>query len=337
MFQFERVINVIDAHTAGEPIRIVTSGIPKIEGKTILEKKEFFAKNLDHLRSFLTKEPRGHKDMFGAILTTPESEDGDIGVLFFHNEGMSTMCGHGTIGITKVAAETGIITVHEGENIIKIDAPAGRVTAKAFVENKRVKSVAFTNVPSFLFKKEVSIHLDGFGEIKAAISYAGAFYIMVEQEKIGVTVCPEQCALIVERAMALKNWLNANMEIAHPEHPEINDIYGVIVMAPVEKTAYGCKSRQACVFADGAVDRSPCGTGTSARMALLYANGALKVGEQFRAASIINTEFTGTVLKEVQAAGMTAIIPQIAGPAWITGFTQFVLDSEDPLPEGFLL
>ena len=160
---------------------------------------------------------------------------------------------------------------------------------------------------------------------------------MVEQEKIGVTVCPEQCALIVERAMALKNWLNANMEIAHPEHPEINGIYGVIVMAPVEKTAYGCKSRQACVFADGAVDRSPCGTGTSARMALLYANGALKVGEQFRAASIINTEFTGTVLKEVQAAGMTAIIPQIAGPAWITGFTQFVLDSEDPLPEGFLL
>ena len=337
MFQFERAINVIDAHTAGEPIRIVTSGIPKIEGKTILEKKDFFAKNMDGLRCFLTKEPRGHKDMFGAILTSPATDDGDIGVLFFHNEGMSTMCGHGTIGIAKVAAETGIIAVHEGENIIKIDAPAGRVTAFATVEDKRVKSVAFTNVPSFRYSEGVKIPLNGFGEVETAISYAGAFYIMVEQEKIGVTVCEEQCAVIVERAMALKNWVNANMNITHPEHPEINGIYGVIVMAPTEKTDYGLKSRQACVFADGAVDRSPCGTGTSARMALLCARGELKVKEKFRAASIINTEFTGTVLESVQTAGRDGIIPQIAGSAWITGFTQFVLDSEDPLPEGFLL
>ena len=337
MFQLKRTISVIDAHTAGEPIRIVTAGMPQIKGASILEKKEYFAKHYDNLRCFLTKEPRGHKDMFGAILVPPATEDGDLGVLFFHNEGMSTMCGHGTIGIAKVAAEIGLVDVAEGENLIKIDAPAGRVTATATVCNGRVKSVAFRNVPSFLFKEDVIIPLDGFGDIRCAIAYGGAFYIMVEEEKIGVRVCPEQTDIIVQRAMALKNWTNANMNIAHPLSPDINGIYGVIVMSPVSKTDSGYKSRQACIFADGAVDRSPCGTGTSARIALHHHRKELKCGEKFCAASIIGTEFVGSVLETCKIGEFEAVIPSVSGGAWITAFTQFVLDTEDPIPDGFLL
>ncbi len=337
LFRFERVISVIDAHTAGEPIRVVTSGIPQIKGSTMLEKMKFFAEHYDNIRCMLLKEPRGHKDMFGAVLVPPPTDDADLAVLFMHNEGMSTMCGHGTIGTVKTAAETGLINVHEGENIINIDAPAGRLTASALVENGRVKNVAFCNVPSFVYKKEITIPVDGIGDVSCAISYGGAFYVFVEQEKLGLEVLPENTSELVKRAMEIKNWANANLDVVHPENPEINGIYGVIITAPVTKTEYGCSSRQICVFAEGSVDRSPCGSGTSARMALLCSRGELNIGERFLASSIIDTKFTGTVLEAANVGEYSAIVPKIAGPAWITGFTQFVLDSEDPLPEGFLL
>lgn len=337
MFQFDRVITVIDAHTAGEPIRVITSGIPLVKGATMLEKREYFAKNLDHLRSFLMKEPRGHKDMFGALITPPVTDDGDFGVLFLHNEGQSTMCGHGTIGVAKVAAETGIVNVHEGDNLIRIDTPAGRVTATASVNGGRVKSVSFKNVPSFLHSDNVTIPVDGIGEIKAGISYGGAFYVFVEEEKLGLKVLPEQTEQLIQRAMEIKGWVNSNIPVAHPENNSINGIYGVIITSPIENTDYGRKSRQVCIFADGAVDRSPCGTGTSARLALLHARGMMSSADKLRAASIIGTEFVGSILEETNICGIDAIIPQIAGPAWITGFNQLVLDSEDPLPEGFLL
>ncbi|MCD7875572.1 MAG: proline racemase family protein, partial [Cloacibacillus porcorum] len=278
MMNFTRTIDAIDAHTAGEPIRVVTAGIPKVEGRTMLEKMEYFGGRYDNIRCMLLKEPRGHKDMFGAVLVPPVTDDADLGILFMHNEGMSTMCGHGTIGAVKAAAETGILELREGENTIKIDAPAGRITAEAAVKEGRVERVAFTNVPAFVYKENVKIPVAAIGEVEAAIVYGGAFYIFVEEEKLGLRVLPEQTAALVARAMEMKRWVNANLDIRHPEKPQISGIYGVLITSPVERTEYGCRSRHICLFAEGAVDRSPCGTGTSARMALLVSRGELKVG-----------------------------------------------------------
>ena len=337
MMNFMRTIDVIDAHTAGEPIRVVTAGIPKLEGRTILEKAAYFAAHYDGIRCLLLKEPRGHKDMFGAVLVPPVTEDADLGILFMHNEGMSSMCGHGTIGTVKAAAETGLLDLHEGVNEIKIDAPAGRVVAEAQVKEGHVEHVAFTNVPAFVYKEKMTIPVDGIGSVEAAIVYGGAFYIFVEEEKLGLRVTEEQTAALTARAMEMKRWVNANVEIRHPEKPEICGIYGVLITSPVERTEFGCRSRHICVFAEGSVDRSPCGTGTSARMALLVSRGELAVGEKFEAASIINTKFEGTPLSKTAECGFEAIVPKVAGPAWITGFNKFVLDPKDPLPEGFLL
>ena len=332
MMNFTRTIDAIDAHTAGEPIRVVTAGIPKVEGRTMLEKMEYFGGRYDNIRCMLLKEPRGHKDMFGAVLVPPVTDDADLGILFMHNEGMSTMCGHGTIGAVKAAAETGLLELREGENTIKIDAPAGRITAEAAVKEGRVERVAFTNVPAFVYKENVKIPVAGIGEVEAAIVYGGAFYIFVEEEKLGLRVLPEQTAALVARAMEMKRWVNANLDIRHPEKPQISGIYGVLITSPVERTEYGCRSRHICVFAEGAVDRSPCGTGTSARMALLVSRGELKVGEKFQAASIIDTKFEGTPLAAVTESGYEAIIPKVAGPAWITGFNKFVLDPSRGFP-----
>ena len=337
LHQFVKMIDVIDAHTAGEPIRIITSGVPRLEGATMIEKMHYFAAHYDDIRCLLMKEPRGHKDMFGSALVPPVTPDADLGVLFMHNEGMSTMCGHGTIGTVKAACETGLVPVHEGENIIKIDAPAGRLTARALVKDGRVMHVAFQGVPSFVCKKDVVIPVRGIGEVHAAVAYGGTFYIFVEEEKLGLRVLPENTDALTERAMEMKDWLNGHEHIEHPENPDINGIYGVLITSPVKRTERGCQSRQICVFAEGAVDRSPCGSGTCARMALLCSRGQLKVGEQFEAASIINTKFTGTPLAAAREAGFDAIVPEVAGPAWITGFNKYVLDPTDPMDHGFLL
>lgn len=337
MIRFSRMINMVDAHTAGEPIRIVTSGLPLIKGETMLEKFEWFEKNLDGVRNLIMREPRGHRDMFGCIITPPATEDGDFGVLFTHTTGQATMCGHGTIGVAKVALETGIVPAIEGKNIVRIDTPAGRVTATAFVEDGYVKEVSFRNVPSFLYRDNVKVCLPGLGELEVAISYGGDFYLFVEAEKLGVEIGPGNAHELAQKAMALKDWGNENLELVHPEYPEINELYGTIVTGRTERTEKGWKSQEVCVFADGAVDRSPCGTGTSARMALLYGRGEMTPTEELENGSIIDTRFKGTIDETVLVGGIKGIIPRISGSAWITGFNQLVLDPADPLPEGFLV
>lgn len=332
MIQFTRMINTIDAHTAGEPLRIVTSGLPGIPGATMLEKKAWFDENLDGVRNLIMREPRGHRDMFGCVLTSPVTDDGDFGVLFTHTTGQATMCGHGIIGVTKVVLQTGIVEAHEGENIVRIDAPAGRVTARAVVKNGVVDEVSFRNVPSFLYRDNIKI-----GDMEVAISFGGGFYLFVEGEKLGLTIESSEASQISKVAMRLLRWGNENLEVVHPENPGISGIYGVIVTSPAEKTEKGWKSREACVFADGAVDRSPCGTGTSARMALLYGRGQMHSGEEFNNGSIIGTRFRGTIDETVTVKNKMAIVPRIAGSAWIVGFNQLVLDPDDPLPEGFLV
>lgn len=337
MMEFSRTIDAVDAHTAGEPIRVITAGIPKIEGRTMLEKTAYFAEHYDGIRCMLLKEPRGHKDMFASVLVPPVTDDADLGVLFMHNEGMSSMCGHGIIGTVKAAAETGLLPLSEGMNSVKIDAPAGRIVADAQVKDGRVAAVGFTNVPAFVFKKEIKIPAAGIGEVTAAVVYGGAFYIMIEEEKLGLRVLPENTDALRDRAMELKRWVNANMDIHHPEKPDIRGIYGVIIMSPEKRTERGLAGRQICVFAEGAVDRSPCGTGTSARVALLVSRGKLAVGEELEAAGIVGTKFIGRAERVVKECGFDAVVPHISGNAWITGFNKFVLDPADPLPEGFLL
>jgi len=337
MMQFIRSINVVDAHTAGEPVRVVVSGLPKIPGGSMLDKMKWFDENLNGVRNFLMREPRGHKDMFGAILTPPVTEDGHSGVLYIHTTGQATMCGHGTIGVVKVLIETGAVPVVEGENTVNIDAPAGRVTARALVKNGRVKEVSFRNVPSFLYMDNVEVDVPSIGKVKVAVSFGGGFYIFVEAEDLGLKVIPEHGAAIAKHSMWLKDWGNRELNVVHPENPDIKGIYGVIVTGPSERTDKGWRSKETCVFADSAIDRSPCGTGTSARMALLYGRGQMAPGEVLENSSILNTIFHGSIDELTEIGGIKGIVPRIAGSAWITGFNQLVLDPEDPLKEGFLI
>jgi len=275
MLQFSCIINTIDAHTAGEPVRVVVSGLPKIPGGTMIEKMNWFEGNLSGVREFLMREPRGHRDMYGTVLTPPVTEDGDVGVLYMHTTGQATMCGHGTIGVVKVLLETGMVPSEEGINTVKIDAPAGRVTARATVKDGIVREVSFQNVPSFLYKDNLKVNIPDIGEVNVAVSFGGDFYIFVEAKDLGVSVKPEFSKEIAKYSMWLMEWGNRELNVVHPVNPGMKGIYGVIVTDASERIPEGWESKETCIFADSAIDRSPCGTGTSARMALLYARGEM--------------------------------------------------------------
>ena len=336
MFQAKKILNTVDAHVAGEPVRVIVSGLPLVRGKTMIEKKKFFEENLDEYRRLLVNEPRGHSDMYLSVFTPPVTEDGDFGLLFLHNSGLSTMCGHATIGSVSVAVETGIVKTNDGENKILVDTPAGRVKAFAAVENGKLVSVGFENVPAFVYKDNTPIPFRG-SEIKVAIVFGGGFFIYVEEEKLGTKVCPQDIQEMISRSLEIKKWADENLEVIHPETASINGLYGVVVTSPLEKTIDGYMSRQTSIIDGGAVDRSPCGTGTSGRMALLHARGIFSLEDKLHSISIIDTEFEGSIIKTVNVKDIPAIIPMVKGAAYITGFHQFVLDPEDPLPHGFRL
>ena len=337
MMNFERIITCIDAHCAGEPVRVITSGFPPIHGKTILEKREYVLKHYDHLRKLIMLEPRGHSGMYGCILVSPVTPDGDFGVLFTHNEGLSTGCGHATIGVTKVAIETGIINSKEGENIVKIDTPSGRVTSYAQVEGGRVKSVRFQNVPSFVLYENIPIKIQGEKEIKVDIAFCGAFYAYVEAEKLGLKVDAKIINHLVDLGMKIKYKVIETMKVVHPLEKDLNSIYGTIFTSPLEKKGNNIISKNVCIFADGQIDRSPTGTGTGGRIALLSHKGLLKKGMTLINKSIIDTVFEGTIVDFTEVENIPAVIPEVSGNAHITGFNQLVLEPEDTLPEGFRL
>lgn len=335
--QFKRMISCIDAHTAGEPVRVVTSGFPAIHGDTMLERRRYVLENLDHVRKLVMREPRGHDAMYGAILTPPATEDGDVGVLFIENGGMGTMCGHGTIGVSKVMFDTGMIRSVEGINELKIDAPAGRVTSYVKVEDGHVKSVFFRNVPAFLYKSGLTVNVDGIGEVTADVCFGGAFYIFVEASQVDLDIVPENAQKLTKIAMEIKEKVGEKYEIVHPLEPGISWIYGTVIHTPPEVDGDRIRTRNITVFGEAEVDRSPCGTGTSARMSQLYARGILKPGMTLENRSIIDTLFEGTILEETTVAGHRGLVPKIAGNAYIMGFNQLVLEQADPMPEGFRL
>lgn len=325
-------ITTIDAHAAGEPLRVITSGLPPIPGDTILAKRRYARDHLDHLRRALMFEPRGHADMYGCILTEPVTSDGDLGVLFIHNEGYSTMCGHGVIALVTVLLETAMLSPRD---VIRLDTPAGRVTARANFDGQRVRSVAFENVPSFAYKLDQSVDVPGIGEIRYDVGFGGAFYAYCKAEDLGVRIIPEEFRKLIEVGMSVKRAVMNSLEITHPFEDDLGFLYGTIIdSAPLTE---GAHSRNVCIFAEGEVDRSPTGTGVSGRVALEHAKGMLAVNESFVIESLIGTRFTGRVVRETTFGEYSAVVPEVEGSAYITGRHEFVIDPHDPLQQGFLL
>ncbi len=335
MLQFKNFISCIDCHTGGEPLRVITSGFPPIPGKTILEKRKYVKENYDHIRKMMMLEPRGHSGMYGCIITEPVTPDGDFGVLFTHNEGLSTMCGHGIIAVTKTVLQTGIIVAQEGENTVRIDSPAGRITAFATVKDGHVGEISFNNVPSFLYLENIEVDVDGIGNVVCDVAFGGAFYVYVDVDKINSTVDPENIEYLVQKGMEIKYKVIDKYKIVHPEEPGLNSIYGTIFMDKLEYEDNKVTSKNVCIFAEGQIDRSPTGTGTGGRIALMLSKGLINKDTILVNKSIIDTVFTSKIVEEVKVADLDAVIPEVKGNAYVTGFNQLVLDPEDPLPEGF--
>ena len=327
-----RRITTIDAHAAGEPLRVVVSGVDPVPGRTILEKRRYAREHLEGLRRSLMFEPRGHADMYGAIMTEGVTDSSDLGVLFLHNDGWSTMCGHGIIALVTVVLETGILGWRA---VVNIDAPAGRVVARARRSGDRVASVAFENVPSFAYALDETVDVPGLGRVRYDVAYGGAFYAYVQASDLGVPMTPEHVRQLIDVGMRVKRAVMASREIRHPFEPDLSFLYGTIFVGPA--LASGADSRNVCVFAEGEVDRSPTGTGVSGRVALEHARGRLRDGGSFVVEGILGTRFTGRVLATTRCGPHDAVVPEVEGSAWITGRSEFWFDPDDPLAHGFLL
>jgi proline racemase len=321
-------LETVDYHTAGEPFRIVTGGVPVLEGRSVLEKRRFAAEHLDGVRRLLVHEPRGHADMYGCFVTEPADDGADLGVVFFHNAGYSTACGHGTIALVTWALESGLLELGSGERRVVVDVPSGRLETTARVEDGRVASVRFRNVPSFVLARGLEV-----AGLTADVAFGGAFYASVEAP---VPVEPSTLPRLIERGREVKRELEGQREFVHPVEPELRDVYGVMFWQR-EEDGPPLVQRNVTVFADGEVDRSPCGSGTSARLALLDESGELPRGQELRHLSIIGTEFRARVTGDSEVAGIPAVVTEIEGSAHLTGRHEFVLDPIDPLPNGFFL
>lgn len=311
-----RVFHAVDSHTEGMPTRVVTGGVGPLPGATMLERKLRFERERDGMRRLLMQEPRGHGAMSGALLQPPCREDADWGVVFIEVSGCLPMCGHGTIGVATVLVETGMVEVTEPETVIRLDVPAGLVEARVSVENGRAKSVTLRNVEAFLLERDAQA-----GGITYDMAFGGNFYAIAPAASVGLEVRPENASALIEAGLEL---MRAVPEPVHPDDPDIRGCHHVI---------WTEGNRSATAIHPGWVDRSPCGTGTSARMASLHARGELALDEPFEHRSIIDTKFTGRLVAETERG----VIPEITGRAWITGTAQYMLDPDDPFPEGFRL
>lgn len=330
------IIKTIDAHTAGEPLRLVVDGFPPVEGSTMLERREWLREHHDGLRTAIMLEPRGHTDMYGALLTRPAGPESDAGVLFMHNDGYSTMCGHGIIAVVTILIERGLLPA--GREHVVLDSPAGPIRARARVKHEdgrtRVESVSFRSVPSFVLHGGVNVRAGG-RELRADVAFGGAFYAIVDSEAAGIPMTRERLPDLRRTGMEIKRAVEATHRVVHPAEPQLAGLYGTIFTGP--PTSAGADLRNVAIFADASVDRSPCGTGTAAVMAVLAAMGVLGPDQTFTHESIIGTVFRGRVAGETAVGDHPAIVPEIEGQAWITGEHTFLIDDRDPLRAGFRL
>ena len=329
-----RYLAAVDSHTEGMPTRVVTGGVGPIPGATMLERKLHFEARMDDLRLLLMREPRGHSAMSGAILQPPTRADADWGVLFIEVSGCLPMCGHGAIGVATVLVETGMVEVREPETVVALDTPAGLVQVRVAVEGGRARSVTLRNVPSFLLACDRLVTVDGLGEVGYDMAYGGNFYALLPADSVGVEIGPESADALVSHGLAIMAAINRDDAPVHPADPRIAGCRHVVFHAPGRD---GAAARNATAIEPGWLDRSPCGTGTSARMAQLHARGELALGEDFVNESVIGTRFTGRLVEELSVGGLPAVVPEVTGRAWITGMGQYLLDAEDPFPAGFAL
>lgn len=327
-----RVITAVDSHTEGMPTRVVTGGIGEIPGGTMNEKRLYFIEHLDEVRQFLVNEPRGHAAMSGAILQRPTRPDADWGVLYIEVSGCLPMCGHGTIGVATVLVETGMVEVHEPVTTIRLDTPAGLVIARVSVANGHADSVTIENVPSYSVRLDEVVNVPELGAVTYSLAFGGNFYAMVNLDDVGLPFDRSRQHEIVEAGLAIMRAINDTAPPKHPEIEGLNHCHHVEFIAPGSTAQY---SRHAMAIYPGWFDRSPCGTGTSARMAELWARGELGLNEDFVNESFIGSKFTGRLIDEVSVAGIPAVIPTITGRAWVTGLGQYLLDPSDPFPHGF--
>jgi proline racemase len=331
-----RSFTAVDSHTEGMPTRVVTGGVAPIPGTTMLERKLHFEAHMDDLRLLLMREPRGHAAMSGALLQPPTREDADWGVLFIEVSGCLPMCGHGTIGVATVLVESGLVAVTEPETVVRLDTPAGLVVARVAVRQGRAVSVTLRNVPSFLAGRDRVIEVPGLGAVRYDMAFGGNFYALLPAASAGLEVDPARSGELIERGLAIMGAINASADApVHPEDPRIAGCRHVVFHAP--GVPGESDARAATSIHPGWLDRSPCGTGTSARMAQLHALGELELGQPFVNESVIGTRFTGRLVEEKTVGGVPAVVPEITGRAWITGTGEYVLDPSDPFPAGFAL
>jgi len=328
-----RQVQTIDVHTEGEPLRVYV--LPELRGATILARRRNALSDWDHLRTALMWEPRGHADMYGCIITEAVSSEADFGVLFLHNEGYSSMCGHGIIGVTKVVLETGMMPMQEPTTKIVINTPAGQVTAFGHVSDGRVEQVSFLNVASYAVALDQTVEVAGLGQVRYDLAFGGAYYAFVKAADVGLTCAVEEFQATIEKGMAIKRAIMARRTIEHPFEPDLGFLYGTIFVAPPRDPAH--HSRNVCIFAEGELDRSPTGTGVSGRAAIASARGELSPGTTITIESIIDSRFRVSVEATTRFGPHAAVVPRVEGRAFITGQHRFLIDPNDPLKHGFIL
>ena len=356
MVRSRLTIQAIDLHCAGEPLRLITAGFPSAPHAPILDRRRWVREHADHVRRVAMYEPRGHRDMYGAVLLPPYREDADLAVLFMHNEGYSTMCGHGTIALAAALVEEGLFPALEPETTIRLEAPAGLVIAQ--VETRRspggsyeAGDVSFTNVPSYLAERDIELRPDGLelageaadrGSVRADLAFGGAYYGIVEAADLGLRIGPESTAALTPAGALITELLRRGPTPVHPTDPELGFVYGTIIVdrepgGSPDGRARDADWRNVTIFAEAEVDRSPCGSGTSALLAQAASRGWLGVGDEIRNASLTGEVFRGRLVERTALGHHEAFVTSVAGRAYLTGYSTFVVDERDPLGEGFLL
>ncbi|MBO8192314.1 proline racemase family protein [Streptomyces oryzae] len=329
-----RSLSAVDSHTEGMPTRVVTGGVPPIPGATMAERRRYAVEHLDELRRFLVDEPRGHPAMSGALLQPPTRQDADWGVVYVEVSGFLPMCGHGTIGVATVLVETGMVEVTEPETTVRLDTPAGLVEARVTVRDGVAEKVTLRNVDAFALELDATVQVPGLGEVGYDMAYGGNFYAVVELDRLGLPFDRARKDDILAAGLAIMDAVNEQNRPAHPADPAIGGCKHVQFVAPGSN---GRHSRNAMAIHPGWFDRSPCGTGTCARMAQLHARGELPLRTEFVNESFIGTRFTGRLLETTEVGGLPAVVPEFSGRAWITGTATYMLDPQDPFPHGFVL
>lgn len=333
--EFERILYVVDTHVMGEPARVVLNGIGGIPGRTMFEKKEYMKSHMDFIRQILINEPRGHRDMFAVVMTQPTLPEADIGLIYMDSSGYLNMCVHGTIGAVTAAIKMGIVRAEDKETEVIVETPAGLVFTRTSIREGKVDLVTVRNVSSFLYKSDVEIDIPEVGKVNLDIAFGGNFFALVDARKLNIKIVPQELEKIIKLGMQIRNAVNRKIKVVHPLMPNISGVDLVEFYGP--PTSENATLKNVVVFGRGQVDRSPCGTGTCAKMAELYAKGLLRANTPFYYESIIGTVFKGEIVKETKVEDFVAVVPEVTGKAYITGFNQLVIEKDDPLKFGFMI